>query len=149
MSSALTTWNPFGSLDPFRKEMDTLLERFFGNSPRGAAGGRGWSPQMDVEETAQEFIVKADIPGVDPKAVEVTVENGVLTIRGEKKEEREQKDKNYHRVERFSGSFYRSVALPPGVDAEKVTATSAHGVITVTVPKKAETQPKKITVTPK
>jgi HSP20 family protein len=101
-----------------------------------------------MEETDKEIIVKADLPGVDPKAVEVSVQDGVLTVRGERKEEREEKKKNYRCVERFAGSFYRAVALPPGADAEKVTATSTNGVVMITIPKKPEAQPKKITVTP-
>lgn len=81
--------------------------------------------------------------------MEVSVANGVLTVRGEKKGEKEEKDKSHHRLERFSGTFYRAIPLPPGTDAEKMTATSSNGVVTVTVPKTAAAQPKKIAVTPK
>jgi HSP20 family protein len=102
---------------------------------------------VDVEESDREILVKADLPGVDPKHVEISVENGVLTVRGERKEEKEERKKNYHRIERFAGSFYRAVPLPPGADAEKVSATSTNGVVTVTIPKKPEAQPRKITVT--
>jgi HSP20 family protein len=149
MSNALATWRPFGMMEPFRQEMATLLDRFFGEENGNGTALKTWTPRVDVEETDKEIIVKADLPGVDPKAVEVTVENGVLTVRGEKKEEKEEKKKDYHRIERFAGSFYRAVTLPPGADAEKVCATSANGVVTVTVPKKAEAQPKKIPVTAK
>jgi HSP20 family protein len=83
---------------------------------------------------------------VEPKNVEIAVEHGVLTVRGERKEE---KEKDYHRVERFAGSFFRAVPLPAGVDAVKVTATSANGVVTITIPKKPEAVPRKIVVTPK
>jgi HSP20 family protein len=146
----LTPWHPtFGLLEPFRKEMEEVMERFFGDEAVTRLPARTWAPRVDVEETDREILVKADLPGVDPKAVEVSVENGVLTVRGEKKEEKEERKKNYHRVERFAGSFYRAIPLPAGADAEKVTATSANGVVTVTIPKKPEAQPKKITVTPK
>jgi HSP20 family protein len=153
MSTTLTPWRSgFGFMEPFRKEMETLFSRFFGeengNGPMLRAA-QAWAPRVDVEETDKEILVKADLPGVDPKAVEVSVQDNVLTVRGEKKEEKEEKKKNYHRVERFAGSFYRAIPLPPGADAEKVAATSANGVVTITIPKKLESQPRKITVTPK
>lgn len=152
MAATLTPWRPLGMIEPFRKEMETLMERFFGEESGNGhplQAIQSWAPRIDVEETDKEIVVKADLPGVDPKAVEVSVENGVLTVRGEKKEEKEKKEKNFHRIERFSGSFYRAIALPPGTDAEKVNASSANGVIIITIPKKPEAQPKKITVTPK
>ncbi len=149
MSTALSPWRPYGMIEPFRQEMETLFDRFFGEENRNGLTLRTWTPRVDVEETDKEIIVKADVPGVDPKAVEISAENGLLMIRGEKKEEKEEKKKAYHRVERFAGSFYRAVTLPPGADADKMSATCTNGVITITVPKKAEAQAKKITVTPK
>jgi HSP20 family protein len=150
MPATLTPWHPtFGLLEPFRKEMEDVMERFFGDEVGHRLPARTWAPRVDVEETDKEILVKADLPGVDPKAVEISVENGVLTVRGEKKEEKEERKKNYHRIERFAGSFYRAIPLPPGADAERVTASSSNGVVTVSIPKKPEAQPKKITVTPK
>ncbi|QJW94988.1 Hsp20/alpha crystallin family protein [Frigoriglobus tundricola] len=154
MTTELTPWAPgFGLMEPFRKEMEDVMERFFGHETGNGFGklvaARSWAPRIDVEETDKEILVKADLPGVDPRAVEIAVQNGVLTVRGERKEEKEEKGKNCHRTERFTGSFYRAVVLPPGADAEKVSATSANGVVTITVPKRAEAQPKKIVVTPK
>ncbi len=150
MANTLTRWRPtgWGLLENFRREMDDLMARFFGEET-ATEGLMTWTPRVDVEETEKEIVIKADIPGVDPKNIEIAIENNVLTVRGERKEEREEKKKNYHRVERFMGSFYRAIPLPPGVDAEKVTATSSNGVITITVPKKPEAQPKRITVTAK
>lgn len=150
MQTTLTPWSPgAGMLDPFRREMEDLMDRFFGQENRFTLAMKTWAPRVDVEETDREVLVKADLPGVDPKNVEISVENGVLTIRGDRKEEKEERKKNYHRVERFAGAFFRSIPLPPGVDAEKVSATSANGVVTVAIPKKPEAQPRKITVTPK
>jgi len=105
-----------------------------------------WTPRVDVEETDKEIVVKVDLPGVEAKDVEVCVIDGLLVLKGEKKEEREEKGKNYHRTERFVGQFYREVPLPPGVDPEKIVATSSKGVVMVTVPKKPEVMPKKIAV---
>lgn len=149
MSTALAPWRRNAVfLDPFRVEMEDIFQKFFGDGELVPAA-KAWTPRVDVEETDKEIVVKADLPGVDPKNVEISVENGVLTVRGERKEEKEDKKKNYHRVERFAGSFYRSVPLPPAADADKVTATSANGVVTVAIPKRAEAMPKKIAVTPK
>jgi HSP20 family protein len=131
-----------------QREMDQVMQRFFGEAEGGA--GRtdlvAWAPRVDVEEDDNQFVVKADVPGVDPKDVEVSVVENALVLRGQKKEEREEKKKNYHRVERFEGQFYREIPLPRGIDADKIQAKSANGVVTVTIPKKSEAQPKKITV---
>lgn len=149
--TALSPWRPFATIEPFRKEMDSLFDRFFGGDANGSMipAAQAWTPRVDVEETDKEIVVKADLPGVDAKAVEVTVQDGILTVRGEKKEEKEEKRKNYHRVERFAGSFFRAIALPPGADADKISAASANGVVTITVPKKPDLQPKKIAVAQK
>ena len=152
MRNAMTPWQSgLGMLEPFRRQVEEVMERFFGEEAGNGKtpSTRTWSPRIDMEETDKEILVRADLPGVDPNAIEISVENGVLTIRGEKKDEMEEKGKNFHRLERFTGSFFRAITLPPGTDAEKVSATSANGVVTVTIPKKAEAQPKRITVTPK
>ena len=137
-----------GIFDAFRREMDSLYERFFAETPAGPTGELvgAWAPRVDIEETDKEILVKADLPGVDPKDVEVSVTNGVLVLRGERKEEREDKKKNYHRLERFVGRFYREVLLPPGADTDKIVAAGHKGVITITVPKKPEVLAKKVTV---
>jgi len=141
--------NGVALLDQVRDEMDDMFQRFFGLPTDGqnATQVTSWSPRVDISETDKDLFIKADLPGVDPKDVEVTVRDGILTIHGEKKEEREEKQKNYYRVERFFGEFYRSIPLPVGADESNVSATSAKGVLAVTIPKKPEALPKKITVT--
>jgi HSP20 family protein len=136
-----------GVLEPFRRRMENVFQRFFGE-PLEENGGlvQVWSPRVDVEETDKEILVKVDVPGVDPKDAEITVADGSLVLRGEKKEEREEKEKNYHRMERFVGQFYREIPLPVGTDPDKISATSSKGVITVAIPKKPEAQPKKIAI---
>lgn len=134
-------------LTDFRREMDETMQRFF----RPVAESRGlmaktWSPRVDVEETDKAILVKADLPGVKPEEVEITVTDGSLVLRGERKEEKEEKGKSYQRVERFVGKFYREIDLPPGVDKEKIAAECTNGVITVTIPKPPQVQPKKIAV---
>jgi HSP20 family protein len=133
--------------DEMHKEMDHLMRRFFGTPVETVGNGQsGWMPQIDVAETDKAIVVKADIPGVDPKDVEVIVRDNALILRGEKKEEKEEKHKGYHRTERYVGSFFRTIPLPSGVDEGNIEATSGKGVITVTIPKKPEAQSKKITV---
>lgn len=147
----LVPWRRGGLMEPFQqlqREMNQLMQRFFGEAEvaEGRADLVAWTPRVDVEEDDKQFVVKADLPGVDPKDVEVSVVDNALILRGQKKEEREEKKKNYHRVERFEGQFYREIPLPRGIDADKIQAKSANGVVTVTLPKKAEAQPKKIAV---
>jgi HSP20 family protein len=146
MKSLIPWRRTTGLLEPFRLEMEDLFERFFGLEEGGNGSAKAWAPRVDVEETDKEILVKADLPGVDPKDVDIAVAEGALVLKGEKKEVKEEKKKNYHRVERFAGQFYREIPLPAGTDAEKISAASAKGVITVTIPKKPEAQPKKIAV---
>jgi HSP20 family protein len=131
-------------INRMQDEVEDMFHRLF--EPAAGSAGSAWSPSVDVEETDAAILVKADLPGVDAKDVELTVQNGSLVLRGEKKEEREEKGKNYHRVERFSGTFYRTVPLPAEADVGGVTATSAKGVVTVTIPKKPGAQAKRVPV---
>jgi len=127
--------------------MNDLFEDFFADFERTALGpvlGRGWAhgladlPRMNVEETDREIVVTADLPGLEEKDVQVTVDDDVLTVRGERKEEREEKRKDYHLMERSFGSFHRTLPLPAGVDKEKIKAALKKGVLTVTLPKRPE-----------
>jgi HSP20 family protein len=133
-----------GPFQLLRREMDNWFEHFFPEPIReiGPVAAPEWAPRVDVEETDKELVVKADLPGVDPKDVDVSVTEGALVLRGEKKEVREDKKKNYHRVERFIGKFYREIPLPAGVDPDKIAATCGKGVVTVTIPRKPEIQAK-------
>ena len=134
-------WEPFGSL---QRDMERLFEDFsrdFGWGPPAAAGA-GMAPRVDVSETDSEIKIEAELPGVDEKDVEVVLSNGRLTIKGEKKQEKEEKKKDYHMVERSYGSFARSIALPFQADPDKVKATFAKGVLNVTVPKPPEVKAK-------
>jgi HSP20 family protein len=108
-----------------------------------------WSPRVDIAETDKEFIIKVEIPGVNKEDVKVTVENGALTIRGERKQEKEEKNKRFHRVERFYGSFTRSFPLPENVDGTKIDASFKDGMLNLQIPKTAESKPKVIDVTVK
>ena len=132
--------HPFLTL---QQEMNRLFDDFFGGrvlEPFGALG-EGWdvfSPQVDVVETDKEIRVSAELPGLDDKDVEVSLSRDVLTISGEKKQEKREKGRDYYRAERSYGSFRRSIPLPAEVDADKVDAVFNKGVLTITLPKKAE-----------
>jgi HSP20 family protein len=134
----------------FGDELDELMTRLFGD-PEGRVLRpieESWAPRLDVEETEKELLVKVDLPGVEPKDVVIEVVEGILILRGERKEEREEKAHHYHRIERFMGGFYRALPLPDGVEADKIKARNLNGVITVVIPKKPEVLPRKIAVEP-
>lgn len=142
--------NPFTSL---QREIDRLFDDFTRGFPSGVAslpgnGAAALLPSMDVTETDKEIEISAELPGLEEKDVQINVADSFLTIRGEKKAEKEQKDKNYRLVERSYGSFERTLELPEGVDADAIKATISKGVLKVTVPKPAPAQAKKIEVKP-
>ena len=132
---ALMPWTGTTSL---RKEMDRLFDRFFESGwPETPALGE-WAPTVDVTEDKDAVTVKAELPGVEQKDIGVSLQDGVLTIKGEKHAEKEEKDKRHHRVERSYGAFVRSIRLPAAVETGKVTATCKDGVVTITLPKAPE-----------
>ena len=105
-----------------------------------------WMPAFDITENEKEYIVTAELPGIDPKEIDVTLTDGILSVKGEKKEEKEEKEKDYHRVERRYGSFHRSFRIPGEVKSDKVDANFKDGVLRLTLPKAEEAKPKKIEV---
>lgn len=141
----LIPWRAEGlGLSNLRREMDRLFEDFAGNG--GRQGLERWAPSMDVSETPEALIVKAEVPGIDPKEVEISVSGDTLTLKGEKKEEKEEKGKTWHRIERSYGSFFRSVTLPAPVDADRIAAEARDGVLTITLPKTEKAKTKRIEV---
>ena len=137
--------NPFGFL---HREIDRLFEDFTRGLDATGQTQANLVPSIDVAETDKEIVITAEMPGLERKDVEISLENDMLTIRGEKKVEREKEDKNksYHLIERNYGVFYRVLQLPPGVDPSKVQATMANGVLKITIPKPARSETKKIEV---
>lgn len=129
---ALTPWSGLSTL---RHEMDRLFDRFWEGEFPTLPTAAEWAPAMDLSETKDALIVKAEIPGIEPKEIEVALQGEVLTIKGEKEEEREEKDKHYYRKERTYGAFARSLRLPAAVDGSKVTASFKNGLLTITLPK--------------
>jgi HSP20 family protein len=142
----LVPWRPFGELGSFRKEMDRFWDRFFGDKPFGSALAEGWFPSVDISETKDKLIIKAELPGLEAKDVNVTISGNVLTIKGEKKKEEEQKDEQYYSCERYRGSFQRSFQLPVNVKGNKVEAEFDKGVLNITLPKTEEAKKKNIDI---
>jgi HSP20 family protein len=147
MSKELVRWEPFREVSRLRREMDRVFDDFFGPRRWGLIPWEGeWTPLMDVAETADQVVVKAEIPGIEPKEIDISLSGDVLTVKGEKKSEREEKKENYHLVERNYGAFSRSVTLPAAVDPDKIEAKYDKGVLTITCPKKEGAKPKQIEI---
>ncbi|HSE94437.1 MAG TPA: Hsp20/alpha crystallin family protein [Methylomirabilota bacterium] len=129
---ALTPWT---GLSTMKKEMDRLFDRVWeGDFPQLPSFGE-WAPALDVSETKDAVMVKAEVPGMDPTDIQLSLQDQVLTLKGEKKQEKEEKDEHYYRAERSYGAFARAIRLPAPVDGSKVTATFKHGLLAVTLPK--------------
>ena len=137
----LVPWRPLMELMPFR-DFDRLFEDFWpAETPE-----REWLPALDLSETEDKVLVKVELPGIDPKDIEVTVLGELLTIKGERKQEKEEKEEDYHRVERVYGSFCRTLRLPTTAEPDKVSASYKDGILKLTIPKKEEAKAKKIEV---
>ena len=131
-----------------QREMNRLFDDFFGRDffVEPFRGMGEWRPAMDVAETDNAVLVKTELPGLDAKDVEISLSGDVLTIKGEKKEEKEEKTKSFHRVERHYGSFERAIRLPASVKADKVEATFKNGVLTIELPKTEESKAKSVKI---
>ncbi len=139
-------FRPFGELSSFRGERDRLRDKLFGERPFVSTFSEEWAPSVDISETKNNFIVKAELPGLESKDVNVSISGDLLIIKGEKKKEEEEKDEHHHCVERYSGSFQRVFQLPTAVKGDKVGATFDKGVLKVTLPKVEEAKKKEIEI---
>lgn len=144
--SSLIKWEPFGDLVSLRDAMDRLFEDSFVRTRQGAGALGAESLVVDVYETPESVVIKTGVPGVSPEDIEITITGNVLTIKGETRVEEKVEKEHYIRQERRYGSFKRSIAVPEAADAEQAEASYEHGVLTLTVPKKAESKPKTIKV---
>ncbi len=144
---ALIPWKSFRELDALRREMDRFRDRFSSIAERSIEWlGGEWAPSVDVSETKDKVVVQAEIPGIDPKDIDVSLNSGVLTLKGKKKQELEEKDENYHLVERSYGSFSRSVRLPAEVQEDEVKASYKDGILKITLPKTERAKEKEIKI---
>lgn len=142
---AIVKWDPW-------REMEDLFDRYAKSTGVARAGSQeplatqDWSPRVDISETEGEFVIKAELPEVKKDDVHITVDNGVMTVRGERRQEKEEKNKKFHRIERHYGSFSRSFTLPDNVDAGKIKATFKDGMLNLQLPKTTKSKPKSIAV---
>ena len=145
--TVLTRWEPFREFSTLQDRMNRLFrESYSGSGQDESLTASSFAPAVDVYEDEHKVTLKIEVPGIDEKDIDVQVENNTLTVRGERKIEKEEKEENYRRVERQYGSFVRTFTLPQTVDAEKVSATYDKGVLNIELPKKAEAKPKQIKV---
>jgi HSP20 family protein len=146
---ALIRWEPVREISSIQSEMNRLFNSFFDTPTAngGSAPARRWIPAMDLVETENDFVLRADLPGLSDDDVSIEVEDNVLTISGERKAEHEERKEGYYRVERSFGRFSRSLTLPEGVDPEAVQASFEHGVLEVHVPKPEAKKPRKVAIT--
>jgi HSP20 family protein len=143
---ALTTWPGFGRLADLRNELDDLFESPFADFPRTTQLLDDWIPALDFYEEKDNFIVKAELPGVKKEDVKVTLQDGCLSISGERKSETKGESTEARHIERFHGKFQRTIILPAAVAADKVKAQYKDGILTITLPKTEEAKPKQIDV---
>ena len=151
---SLVRWNPARELATWpselfglQREMNRMFDHVFRYDTRDDdTGFSAWTPAVDIAEHDDEYLVKVELPGVNKDDVKITLENNILTIRGEKKQEKETKKENYHRIERSYGSFQRSFTLPTSVKSDKIDAAYKDGILQIALPKAEEAKPKQIEV---
>jgi HSP20 family protein len=144
----IVRWEPLRELSSLQGEMNRLFNTVFDQPSGGGNGGtlRRWMPAMDLVETDEHFVLRADLPGIAEDDVKIELEDGTLTISGERKAEHESRNEGFYRVERSFGTFSRSLTLPKGVDADAVTANFDRGVLEVRIPKPEERKPRRIEI---
>ncbi len=144
---ALIRWEPAREIQSLQQEVNRLFGTFF-DAPAGEAGiaARRWVPAMDLLEQEDHYVLKADLPGLTDKDVDIEVEDRVLTVSGKRSSEHQERKDGYYRIERAGGSFSRSLTLPEGVDPQAIEATVQHGVLEVRIPKPAERKPTRVAI---
>jgi len=142
---AIIRWDPFRDMSTLREKMNRLFEdAFTGRAEDKEIVSSAWAPAVDIYENENELVLTAEIPGIDEKDIEIKIEDNTLTLKGERKFEKETKEENYHRIERSYGSFFRAFTLPHSVDTDKVQAVHENGVLKITMPKRQELKPKTV-----
>jgi HSP20 family protein len=143
---AISRWDPFRDLMSIQNELNQLFGRTYGGEAGERVRGAAWAPPLDVHETADRFVITVELPGLGPDDVEISVEDNVLTLSGERRFYDERSENDFHRIERRFGSFARTLTLPSTADAEGIEASFDAGVLTISVPKREEAKPRKIEV---
>ena len=141
---AITRWDPFREVVALQNRVNSLFRDL--NEGENTAASAGFMPAVDIYEDEKKVVLKLEVPGIEEKDLDVSVENSTLTVRGERKLDKEEKEENFHRIERRYGSFYRAFTLPRTVDTENIAASYTAGVLKLELAKKPEAQPKQIKV---
>jgi HSP20 family protein len=142
---AVSRWDPFSDLMSIQNELNRLFGRTYGEAGERVRGGQ-WSPPLDVYETADRFVILVELPGVGPDDVDISIEDNVLTLSGERKFYGDREESEFHRIERRFGAFGRTLSLPSTANAQDIQASFDAGVLTINVPKREEAKPRKIQV---
>ncbi|MBU6509935.1 MAG: Hsp20/alpha crystallin family protein [Gammaproteobacteria bacterium] len=143
----LIRYEPWGLVNQLQGEVNRLFDHgYFDRDRDSGVTASDWVPAVDIKEEDNRFLIHADVPGVDPKDIEITMEDGILTLKGERKSETREERDGYRRVERVSGQFFRRFTLPDTADAEGVSAKGVNGVLEISIPKQPKAQPRRITV---
>ena len=145
---SIVRYNPWNSRNGLQDEIKQVFDKFFGETEGDQSNvvTSQWTPRVDIKEEEQRFVILADIPGVDPKDIEIHMDKGILTIKGERQSDSKQEGSRFSRVERSHGLFYRRFALPDSANADGISASGRNGVLEITIPKKPETTPRRIQV---
>ena len=148
---AIVRYEPWHVVNRLHQTLDQVFNNQFSNdalsSPEASSSPSvSWVPRVDIHEEKDRFVVLADVPGVEPKDIDITAENGVLTVRGERRAEKRETENGYERVERVSGAFLRRFTLPEGANTESIKAKQTNGVLEVTIPKTPAVQPRRISI---
>jgi HSP20 family protein len=149
---AIVRYEPWHVVNRLHQTLDQVFNNHFGNdatlsAPEASSSPSvSWVPRVDIHEEKDRFVVLADVPGVDPKDIDITADNGVLTVRGERKAEKRETDNGYERIERVAGTFLRRFTLPEGANTDEIKAKQTNGVLEVTIPKTPAVQPRRIAV---
>jgi HSP20 family protein len=141
-----TAFQPWSLVSRLHQDLDRLFGREWPGLDPSESAVSDWTPAVDVQELKDAFVVRADLPGVEPKDIDITMDNGVLTLRGRRANEVRREEEGYRRIERISGEFFRRFALPDSADADAISAQASNGVLTIRIGKRAELQPRRVEV---
>ena len=143
----LVRWRPFRDLATMQEEMNRLFDQMFNRLPEGKELGEGiWSPCVDISETKDNLVITAEVPGMKKDDIRISINDNILTLRGEKKQEKKVDEENYHRIERSYGAFHRSFTLPTAIKQDQVKASYKDGILRINLPKAEEAKPKEIAI---
>lgn len=146
---ALVSYDPWGTLSKLHNDVNRAFQNRIGGleeNDSSSVATSNWIPAVDIEEQTDQFVITADVPGVAPEDIEITMEDGILTIKGERREERNVEQKGFRRVERVSGTFYRRFSLPDSADPERIDAHGKNGVLEILIPKGEKAKARRISV---